>query len=225
MLNSTVGKKYLMALSGAGLFLFASGHMIGNLQVFLGPEALNRYAHFLQSLGELLWVIRFGLLGLIVLHIGSALALTIENKAARPMDYSHGQPPVAASLASRTMLGGGVLVALFVVYHLLHYTVRVANDFDGPAYKTVLDGHEVDNVYKMVIDGFSWAPASLFYIVALTLLCSHLSHGFASVFQTLGIRSGKTCEFIRKLGWAYAILIYLGFISIPVSIWLFGYGR
>ncbi len=77
----------------------------------------------------------------------------------------------------------------------------------------------------MMIDGFSWAPASIFYLIALTLLCSHLSHGFSSVFQTLGIRSAKTSEFLHKLGWLYAVVIWLGFISIPISIWIFGYGR
>jgi len=226
MLNSTVGKKYLMALSGAGLFLFASGHMIGNLQVFLGPEALNRYAHFLQSLGELLWVIRFGLLGLIVLHIGSALALTIENKAARPMDYSHGQPPVAASLASRTMLGGGVLVALFVVYHLLHYTVCLtAVNFTGIDFAHLTDPETgYHDVYAMVLYGFSVWYVSLFYIVSVGFLCLHLSHGISAMFQSLGLRSHAWWPVISKGAMIWSAILFLGYAVVPGSI-LLGYGK
>ncbi len=125
------------------------------------------------------------------------------------------------------MIWSGLTILAFLIYHLLHYTVRVGNEYDGESYLTTLPGKEgqVHNIYKMMIDGFSWAPASIFYLIALTLLCSHLSHGFSSVFQTLGIRSAKTSEFLHKLGWLYAVVIWLGFISIPISIWIFGYGR
>src|SRR5262245_23291077 len=123
LFGSTLGKKYIMAATGAAMCLFVTGHMIGNLQLFLGPEALNRYAHFLQSLGEILWVIRLSLLAMIGLHVWSALALSVENKAARPVEYGHGQAPFGSTLASRTMLGGGAIIGLFVVFHLLHYTV------------------------------------------------------------------------------------------------------
>ncbi len=226
MLNSTVGKKYLMALSGAGLFLFASGHMIGNLQLFLGPEALNRYAHFLQSLGEILWVIRLGLLGLIVLHIGSALMLTLENKAARPADYSHGKPPFAASLASRTMLGGGVLVALFVVYHLLHYTVCLkAVNFTGIDFAHLTDpetGHH--DVYAMVLYGFNVWYVSLFYIVSVGFLCLHLSHGASAMFQSLGLRSHAWWPVISKGAMIWSVILFLGYAVVPGSV-LLGYGR
>jgi len=226
MLNSTVGKKYLMALSGAGLFLFVTGHMIGNLQLFLGPDALNRYAHFLQSLGEILWVIRLGLLGLIVLHIVSALMLTLENKAARPDDYSHGSAPFAASLASRTMLVGGIVVALFVVYHLLHYTACVrAVNFTGIDFAHLTDpetGHH--DVFAMVIYGFSVWYVSLFYIIAVGFLCLHLSHGAAAMFQSLGLRNHAWWPVISKGALIWSVILFLGYAVVPGSV-LLGFGK
>jgi len=226
MLNSTVGKKYLMALSGAGLFLFVTGHMIGNLQLFLGPEALNRYAHFLQSLGEILWVIRLGLLGLIALHIWSALSLTIENRKARPLDYSNGKPPFAASLASRTMLIGGLLVALFVVYHILHYTVCLkAVNFTGVDFAHLTDpetGHH--DVYAMVLYGFSIWYVALFYLVAVGFLCLHLSHGAAAMFQSLGLRSHAWWPVISKGALIWSVALFLGYAVVPGAV-LLGYGK
>lgn len=226
MFNSTVGKKFVMAASGAGLFLFASGHMIGNLQVFLGAEALNRYAHFLQSLGELLWVIRFGLLGLIGLHIWSALSLSLANKAARPVDYSHGKPPVAASLASRTMLGGGILVAVFIVYHILHYTVcATAVNFAGVDFAHLTDpetGHH--DVYAMVIYGFRVWYVSVFYIIAVGFLCLHLSHGVSAMFQSLGLRNHAWWPVISKGTMVWSVVLFLGYAVVPGSI-LLGYGK
>jgi len=226
MLNSTIGKKYLMALSGAGLFLFVTGHMIGNLQLFLGPEALNRYAHFLQSLGEFLWIIRFGLLALIGLHIWSALSLTLENKAARPVEYSSGQAPFAASLASRTMLVGGLIVALFVVYHLLHYTVCLtAVNFTGVDFAHLTDpetGHH--DVYAMVIYGFGVWYVSLFYLIAVGFLCLHLSHGVSAMFQSLGLRNHAWWPVISKGALIWSAVLFLGYAVVPGSI-LLGYGK
>src|SRR5215471_21129155 len=120
--GSSVGKKFIMAVSGLVLFLFVVGHMAGNLQIFLGPEALNRYGHFLQTNPELIWPARLGLLLMVGLHIWSAAALSRENKAARPVGYAEYQP-VGSSLASRTMLMSGLIILVFIVYHLLHYTV------------------------------------------------------------------------------------------------------
>lgn len=226
MLNSTLGKKYLMAASGAGLFLFATGHMVGNLQMFLGAEALNRYAHFLQSLGELLWIIRFGLLGLILLHIWSALSLTLENKAARSMDYSHGKPPVAASLASRTMLGGGIIVALFVIFHILHYTVcTTALNFTGIDFANLTDPETgYHDVYAMMIYGFGVWYVSLFYILAVGFLCLHLSHGASAMFQSLGLRNHAWWPILNKGAVIWSAVLFLGYAAIPGSV-LLGYGK
>src|SRR5689334_13679359 len=123
--GSSLGKKFVMAVSGFVLFLFVIGHLAGNLQLFLGPEAINRYGHFLQSNPELIWPARLFLLLMVALHIWSASKLSIENKAARPMPYGEYRP-VGSSYASRTMLMSGLILFAFIVYHLLHFTVQVA---------------------------------------------------------------------------------------------------
>jgi succinate dehydrogenase / fumarate reductase cytochrome b subunit len=123
------------------------------------------------------------------------------------------------------MIWSGLTILAFIIYHLLHYTVRIGNDFDKDAYKIDLHGEKVHNVYKMVVDGFSWAPASIFYLIAMALLCSHLSHGFSSLFQTLGISTDKSEPLFKKAGYAFAGLIFVGNAAIVLSIWLLGYGR
>lgn len=225
--QSSIGKKILVALTGLALLLFLPGHLAGNLLVFGGPDAINGYGVWLHNLGHgaAIWVARIGLLVAFVVHVVLTIQLTQANRSART-DYAF-NATVQASRSSRIMIWSGCTILAFVIFHLLHFTFRVANDFDGPAYMTTLPGHEgeVHNIYKMIIDGFTNVPATLFYIIAITLLCSHLSHGFASVFQTLGLRSEKTRELIQKIGWAYAIAMWLGFLSIPISILFFGYGR
>src|ERR1043166_5164897 len=125
LFKSSLGKKFVMAASGALLFLFVVGHLVGNLQVFLGPAAINRYGHFLQSNMEIIWPVRIGLIVLVVLHVWSASKLSAENKAARPVGYAGDPGAPAASYASRTMLMSGLIVAAFILYHLLHYTVQM----------------------------------------------------------------------------------------------------
>jgi len=217
LFGSTLGKKYIMAATGLGMVFFVTGHMIGNLQVFLGPEALNRYAHFLQSLGELLWVVRLGLLGLIGLHVWSALALSVENKAARPVEYGHGKAPYGSSLASRTMLAGGGVIALFVVFHILHYTACVkAVNFTGIDFAHLTDpktGHH--DVFAMVVYGFNVWYVSLFYIIAVGFLALHLSHGISAMFQSLGLRSHAWWPVISQGAKIWAVVLFLGYAVVP----------
>lgn len=225
--QSSIGKKILVALTGLALLLFLPGHLAGNLLVFAGPDEINGYGVWLHDLGHgaAIWVARIGLLVAFVVHIVLTIQLTQANRSARTA-YAF-KATVQASRSSRLMIWSGCTILAFVIFHLLHFTVRVGNDFGGESYMTTLPGHEgkVHNIHKMIIDGFTNAPAALFYIIAISLLCSHLSHGFASVFQTLGLRSGKTSELIKKVGWAYAITMWLGFVSIPIAILFFGYGR
>ena len=192
--GSSLGKKYIMAVSGCVLFLFVVGHLVGNLQIFLGPEAINRYGHFLQNLGEGLWIVRSALLAMIALHIWSAVKLSAENRAARPIGYGN-YKPVGSTYASRTMLMSGLIVFVFIIYHLLHYTVRVkavnftGYDFHDPAFSEPIKGTfglEQHNVYKMMIVGFSNPWVSAFYLLGVGLLCLHLSHGVSAMFQSLG---------------------------------------
>src|SRR5712672_3296374 len=121
--GSSLGKKYIMAVSGAILFLFVVAHLAGNLQIFLGPESINRYGHFLQTNPELIWPARIVLLLMLVLHVWAAIKLSAENKAARPVGYAAYQP-VGSSYASRTMLMSGIIIFVFIIYHLLHFTVQ-----------------------------------------------------------------------------------------------------
>src|SRR5688500_5087122 len=122
--SSTLGRKYIMALTGLALFGFVVGHLVGNLQIFLGPEAINRYGSFLKSLGEILWAARIGLIVMVLLHIWAAIKLSAENRAARPVGYGN-YKPVGSSYASRTMLMSGLIIAAFIIYHLLHFTALV----------------------------------------------------------------------------------------------------
>ncbi|MBC8096084.1 MAG: succinate dehydrogenase cytochrome b subunit [Akkermansiaceae bacterium] len=226
--GSSLGKKYIMALTGLMMVLFVVGHLVGNLQIFLGPEAINRYGHFLQNLGEGLWVIRLSLLATIGLHIWAAIKLSAENKAARPIGYGE-YKPVGSSYASRTMLMSGLIIFVFIIFHLLHYTVRVkainftGHDFHDPAFAEHIKGTvdlERHNVYKMMIVGFSNVWVSAFYALGVGLLCLHLSHGISAMFQSLGWKNKVYGPCLDRGARVMAVLIFLGYISIPAAILL-----
>ena len=222
--KSSVGRKFIMAVTGIVLFLFVLGHMVGNLQVFLGPEAINRYGAFLHSVGELLWIVRLTLLAMVLLHIWAAVSLTLENRAARPLPYVQ-QELVAASYASRTMFWSGLIIAAFVIYHLLHFTATVqAINGTGRDFGALHDEKGRHDVYAMVILGFEKPVVAIFYIFAMTLLFMHLSHGVSAMFQSLGWKSPVYAPLIERFAVVVSWLIYLGYISIPISI-LLGYGR
>jgi succinate dehydrogenase / fumarate reductase cytochrome b subunit len=221
---SSLGKKYLMAGSGAVMILFVLGHLAGNLQIFLGSEAINRYGHFLQSNVELLWPVRMALLAIIAIHIWSATRLTLENRAARPHAYEHWEP-TAASYASRTMMWSGVIVAVFIIYHLLHFTVMVKavnlTSQDFHTFTEVLRNHEErHDVYRMMITGFQQWPVSIFYILGVGLLCLHLSHGISAMFQSLGWKKRSYGECLDRASKWVSVLIFLGYSSIPIAIML-----
>jgi len=210
--HSSLGKKYIMAITGLLLFLFVIVHMAGNLQVYLGPEPMNAYAELLKSKPALLWTARGGLLVIAVLHIISALQLAAENRAARPQSYAEGKP--LASLASRTILVSGLIIFAFVVYHLMHFTFGVTN----PDFMDLHDALGRHDVYRMVVEGFSNPYVSVFYIIAMGLLCLHLSHGVSSLFQSLGIRRKSTVASFNRFAQVAAIAIFIGNCSIPISI-------
>ncbi|MGJ8695906.1 MAG: succinate dehydrogenase cytochrome b subunit [Verrucomicrobiaceae bacterium] len=225
--KSSIGRKWIVAITGLALVLFLAGHLTGNLLIYAGQEAFNDYAQFLHEAlhGAGVWVARIGLLVCFVGHIWFTILLTRENKAARTK-YEH-DATVQAPKSSLIMIWSGLTILAFVIFHLLHFTVKVDADFAAMIDQDYLaaTGEERHDAWKMVIVGFQNPLVSLFYIVAMTLLCSHLSHGVASIFQTLGLRSKKTAGPIKALAKAYAIVIYLGFISIPLAIWLFGFGQ
>jgi len=213
---SSIGKKTIVALTGICLVLFVTGHLLGNFTIYLGPDWLNSYALHLQSLGPILWIIRLGLLGILVLHIFFTMLLWKENQAAKPKKYI-ASDPIKTTVFARTMRLSGLIVVAFILFHLAHFTLCLVD----PSYlhmETMLDGHEVHDVYKMVVTGFSNVPVSIIYIVGLFLLMMHLSHGIGSLFQTLGLTNRRLHPLIVNVTRAYAWLLYLGYISIPISV-------
>ena len=225
--RSSLGKKYIMALSGAGMFLFVVGHLLGNLQFFLPPEAINRYGHFLKTTPEILWPARLGLLALVGLHIASAITLSGQNKAARPQGYASKAKPLDATLASRTMLFSGLIILAFIVYHLLHFTVLVEQvNFAGLSFEELYQPNNGEmDIYAMMVCGFSVWYVSLFYIVAIGLLCFHLGHGLGSMFQSLGLRNHVWAPRIAAFARLASLLVFLGYISMPVSVLVFHHGQ
>ncbi|MGJ8634343.1 MAG: succinate dehydrogenase cytochrome b subunit [Luteolibacter sp.] len=214
--QSSIGKKLVVAITGLAMVLFLAGHLSGNLLIFVGREAFNEYAEFLHSAGHgmLVWVARIGLLVVVTLHVWGTILLTRENKKARSQEYEY-EATIQASKSSRLMIWSGLTILAFIVFHILHFTVRVHSGLAAIG--------ETDP-YGMVIAGFRAGFLNfivvLFYIIAMTCLCSHLAHGVASIFQTLGVRSKKAQSLIYKASLGYTVLIYIGFISIPIAIFL-----
>jgi succinate dehydrogenase / fumarate reductase cytochrome b subunit len=234
LFRSTIGRKILMAVTGLILIGFVAGHLVGNLQVFSHPDKINGYAHFLQSLGPLLWVVRLGMLAAVVIHIWAATALTLENQAARGMRYDV-KHTIRATLTSRTMRWTGYIVGAFILYHLAHFTIGVAqagtfktslaeytmtSEYHLAGFPVVAKGMEVHDVHSMVILGFQNVIVSVFYIIAVGLLSMHLAHGFDSMFQTLGVRSGRWSSALRKVSLAFATVYFLGNLTIPGAVLL-----
>lgn len=210
-LNSSIGLKLMMALSGLAMVGFLIGHLSGNLLVFAGPDALNSYAEGLRNFPALLNAARIGLVFMVFLHIFTAIKLTAKNKAANPVKY-HSSHANSASAASRSMAGTGFIILFFIIYHLAHYTWRLTHtEFQqlGPF-----------DAYTMLVESFKSLPLALLYVISVSLIGLHLSHGISSACQTLGINHKKYTPFIKKGGAALSIALVLGFASIPVSILL-----
>lgn len=220
---SSIGKKVLVALTGIVLLVFVFVHMAGNLLVFLGPDAINEYGAWLQGTmhGFGVWFARIGLLAAFVIHVVTTIHLVRQNREARQERYAHQTWP-ASSTASRTMIISGIIILVFVIYHLLHFTIAPTPGPGDPGYYEAVDDGVRHDVYHMVVTGFSNWFVSAFYIFSMALLCLHLSHGFSSVFQTLGFRTVKSWPIIRSTGHAFALLIFVGNSSIPFAI-LFGF--
>lgn len=218
--NSSLGKKYVMALTGLALFGFLIGHLLGNLQVFGPPELINAYAHFLKSKPLLLWGARLGLLGCVGLHILAAVQLAALNRAARPVQYAGGSA-YGASAASRYMIVSGLVILAFVIYHLLHFTalqpgINGVGDFSK--LKTDLHGETVPDVYAAMILGFQVWWVSLFYLIAQAMLFTHLGHGLAALFQSLGLRNHVWWPRVKVFARVASIAIFVGYASIPVAV-------
>jgi succinate dehydrogenase / fumarate reductase cytochrome b subunit len=204
--DSTVGKKVVMAVSGVVLFGYVVAHLLGNLQIFIGPDQINHYAALLHASPPLLWTARTFLLVMLFLHIWSSFQLALRKWDARPEAYVK-KRAVGSSYASRTMYWSGPIVFIFVVYHILHFTVGVG----GTEY---IELHPYENV----VHGFRNPLVAGFYIVAMILLCTHLYHGLWSMFQTLGVNHPRYTPWLRRGAAVFATLIAIGEISIPIAV-------
>ena len=220
--ESSVGGKVLMALTGAGLVGFVVFHMIGNLKLLSGPDAINKYAAFLKhDLGALIWIARAGLLGIFVLHIALAIRLNRKAAAARPVPYSFPRSAQAGA-ASRTMIWTGIVIGLFTLFHLVHFTFAWVQGVDHYGKRVnfleLTDAQGRHNVYEMMVAGFANVPLAVLYIVAQLVLFVHLRHGIQSAFQTLGLKNGRFRKSIDALGLAIAASVLLGNLVIVLAV-------
>jgi succinate dehydrogenase / fumarate reductase cytochrome b subunit len=214
--RTSVGKKFIVAVTGAILIAFIIGHLLGNLQIFLGPDWINSYAEHLRELGPFLWVIRALLLITALLHIFYTISLALENRRARPVRYKK-KEHVKATFASRSMALSGLIVLAFILYHLAHFTVRVTD----PRFLLLkADPLNRYDVYSMMVYGFQNYFVSGFYVLGMFLLALHLSHGTSSFFQSLGLNNEKLTPRLAAAGRILAWLIFIGYTSIPVAVLL-----
>ena len=206
MIKSTIGKKIIVALTGFVMFGFVVGHMAGNLLIFAGPEVFNHYAMAIKANLLLLWGTRGALLVSVVFHIIFTILLTRQNRVSRPIAYTMYKPQ-QATLSSRFMIGSGLFLMGYIIYHLLHFTSGSFHPQFDP-----------QDVYSNVIIGFNSLPVSFTYIAAMIALGFHLHHGIWSVFQTLGFNHPKYNRARRIFATGASIVIVMGFISIPMAV-------
>lgn len=217
--GTAVGKKYVMAITGIMLLGFVFMHMVGNLKMYLGAEDYNHYAEFLRELlvpilprTVLLWLLRFGLIGAVLLHIHAAYSLTVMNRKARSVKYQSPRDYQIASFASRTMRWTGMIVALFVLWHLADLTWGTVNAIGG-------DGEFVrGDAYGNVVRSFERVPVAVLYIVANIALGTHLFHGVWSLFQSMGWNNPRFNEWRRGIATAFATIIVVGNVSFPIAV-------
>jgi succinate dehydrogenase / fumarate reductase cytochrome b subunit len=204
--RSLVGKKVIMAVTGVILLLFVIGHLLGNLQIFVGPARQNAYSEFLKKLGELLWVVRFVLLASLVLHVIASVQVSLASKRARPADYEK-KESIETSYAARTMIWSGPLIFLYVAYHLAMFTFLVT----GPGYSPT-------DVYRNEVLAFRVPAISAVDVLSMIFLGMHLYHGAWSMLHTLGASNPKY-RFLRKtIAPVVAIAITAGYIAIPIEV-------
>ncbi|WP_329042298.1 succinate dehydrogenase cytochrome b subunit [Streptomyces sp. NBC_00178] len=211
--DSTVGKKTIMAVSGLIMLGYLVVHMLGNLKIFFGSDEFNHYAHWLRTIGEpflhyewALWIIRVVLVAAVVMHAVSAYQLSRRDLRARPTAYVHKK--ARASYATRTMRYGGVILALFIVWHILDLTTGTVHT----------GGFQHGHPYQNVIDTFSTWWGNVVYIVAVTALGLHVQHGFWSAAQTLGVGNATRDRVLKTLSNALAVVLTAGFVSVPVAV-------
>ena len=214
-LRTSIGTKFLMAITGLLLLGFVIVHMLGNLQIYAGPRQINAYAETMQGLGPVLWLMRAGLLAVLLVHLRCAVKLTTMARNARPIPYAEAHP-IQSTYQSRAMLMTGLIILAFLVFHLLHFTTgTIHSDYYAAAHA----GNGID-LHSMFVRSFQHAPTAAAYMVAMGLLGMHLAHGVSSLCQSMGWVRPKYRELIRKLGLLVTGVIVAGNVSMPLACWL-----
>lgn len=208
--GTSIGKKVVMAVTGFMMFFFVCIHMVGNLQVYAGPAKLNAYAHFLQNTKSLLWSFRSVMFICVVLHILTGLLLTLQNWRSRPVRYTD-YTANESSFFSRNMIWTGLLLAFFVVYHLMHLTLGI-----GGLHPEFI----ATDVHRNVVIGFSGLAVAAFYVMCMAILAMHIGHGVFSLFQSLGLAHPKYNKYRRYFSTGITLVIMAGNISMPVAIYI-----
>lgn len=210
--KSVVGRKIFMAITGQSMVLFAVVHMLGNSSIFVGPDGINAYAKHLHDLGPLVWLFRAGLFAFVAIHIFYGIQLTLENSAANPTVYAV-KKQIKATFSSNTMIWTGLLICLFIIYHLLHFTARLI-----PGVVQGVDALGRYDVFTMVVSAFKNGGVAFIYVAAMIALFLHLSHGIQSFFQTMGWNTDRSQCTISAIGKAVAFILLAGYAVIPLSI-------
>ncbi|WP_026362238.1 succinate dehydrogenase cytochrome b subunit [Geopsychrobacter electrodiphilus] len=216
LLQSTVGRKILMAVTGLLLVGFVTVHLLGNLSIFAGPDGINAYAVHLHSLGALVWVFRLIMLVLFAVHITLGVQLSLENRTANPINYSI-KSRMKTTFSSESMLYTGLILLAFLIYHLLHFTLQITNP-EISAHNLPLDAMMRPDVFTMVVLSFQKVFISLVYIVGMIALFLHLTHGLSSFVQTFGLNNGPSLEKVSLCGKLLAVGYLLAYVAIPVFI-------
>lgn len=210
-------QKAVVAISGLLFVLFLIGHLGGNLLLYTGPMAFNKYAQGLKDLGPLLWILRIVMVMSLVLHVTFTIRLRQRNAEARPVEYAK-KTPVASTLYSRSMMYTGLTILAFVIFHLAHFTWGKVQPEHYTGTWMLPDGRTTHDVYKMTVAGFNEAWISVVYILCVSMVMMHLQHAFQSAVQTLGFRHPRYTPMVLKAGAAIATVLWLGFVSIPISV-------
>lgn len=212
LLSDSIGRKVVMAVTGLLMVLFVVGHLLGNLSIFAGANGINAYAAKLHEMAPVVWITRVVMLVSVVTHLALSIQITLENEAANPQKYAVDRS-LRATFASKSMIWTGLLLGVFIVGHLLHFTVR-----NLPGTVLGLDALNRFDVYAMVTDAFRKASVSILYVVAMVALFLHLSHGVQSLFQTLGVSNDKLQPAYGTGGKVLSTIFLIGYGAIPVAI-------
>ena len=215
LFNNMVGRKIIISITGLAMSFYVAMHLLGNISFFSGPDGINAYAKLLHSLGPLLWAVRLIMLGALCLHMVFAIQLTLENRSSRDQKYAVSRH-LSTTVAGRSMIWTGLIIALYLGYHLLHFTVQIIS----PEYSAArnLDALGRPDVFSMVVNNFRSSVVSIIYVAAMAAVGLHLSHGLQSLVQTVGLNNEKTLPVMVKIGAAAALVLFLGYAAVPAGI-------